>query len=236
MNRHQRRVEAARARANPEGATPRQRANAQLLALVEGVHAELDEHQAKPVHNDGSYKVSCTPGCEHAADGCCRMIVLTELSEAQYIVARNPDAVKRALPRLIEHTMKIARHMQDHEILSMWDSSEATQAGADAYWELDMPCAFLDLTTNKCTVYEHRPIPCRTHFVISPPADCAGPARTTVTILEKGTGIRHIAPAMLVQRIQDLQGGSHTSLSLGPLPLLVLHAIGHPLVTPVVAR
>lgn len=184
----------------------RKRANDRLRLEIQRLHKRVDDHHAKG-HDLGP--VTCTKGCS----ACCRQIVLAEISEAEYILARNPDAVRRAMPKLLEHAQLAARI--PHSI----DTEEGTAAAADDYWQLDLPCAFLE--DGLCSVYEDRPIPCRTHFMLSDPALCGAPARTGVVIADFGT--RETAPEHLFAVVARAK---HGHVLVGTLPQLMVEAIG----------
>lgn len=222
MNRHERRAGEAAARAN------RTRANERLRMLVQKAHRVVDDHMARidGQNPQRAATVSCKSGCEYAANGCCRMIVTTELSEALYIVANNPAAVQRALPRLIEQNRIMVEKLGGANVAKMIESAEEEKRVADEYWDLEMPCAFLDLTTNACTIYEHRPLPCRTYFVTSEPRRCAMPSTTTVEILDKGGTQRGWVGVLGDIVLSDGQYGATIGVALGALPQLVLHALG----------
>jgi Fe-S-cluster containining protein len=158
--------------------------------------------------------VQCTEGCAHAA-GCCSLIVLTEVTEAEYIVARNRAAVVRAYPKLVEQARRIDSEL-GFEVLEMFGDREVERRAAHAYHAMRMPCAFLD-EQRRCTIYRDRPLACRTHFVLSDPALCASDVEETHhTILDKGT--RTSAPAYLCREVARTRG----ALSMGTLPQNVL--------------
>ncbi len=171
------------------------RANERLRLEITRLHKRVDAHHAKG-HDLG--RVSCTKGCS----ACCKQIVVAEISEAEYILERNPAAVARATPRLLEQARIAAQLPGD------LGTEEGTARAADAYWQMDMPCAFLE--DGLCSIYDDRPIPCRTHFVLSDPALCGAPERTAVVIADFGT--RERAPEQLFSVV-------------GPLPMLMVEAL-----------
>ncbi len=175
------------------------RANQRLNQEILRLHKRVDAHHAKG-HDLG--RVSCTRGCS----ACCKQIVVAELSEAEYILERNPAAVTRAAAKLLEQARIAAQLPGD------LDGEEGTAAAADAYWQLDMPCAFLE--DGLCSIYEDRPIPCRTHFVLSDPALCGMPERTAVVIADFGS--RETVPEYLFGVVAKARSGE---VVVGPLPM-----------------
>lgn len=180
------------------------RANARLRMEIRQLHEAVDAHQAGD-HDFG--KVSCRKGCS----ACCRQLIVSELSEAQYILARNTDAVERALPKLIEHAL-FASSLPD-----TLASAEAEAIASEAYWQRHLPCAFLE--DGLCSVYEDRPLPCRTHFVLSDPAFCATEEISPTVIADFGT--RTQAPLRLMQLASKAKG----ALAVAPFPVLMVEAV-----------
>ena len=180
------------------------RANAQLRVAIRQLHETIDAHQASD-HDFG--RISCRKGCT----GCCRQLVLAELSEAEYILARNPEVVERVLPKLVEHAQFAA------QLPDTLASEEAEHAATEAYWQRNLPCAFLE--DGLCSVYEDRPLPCRTHFVLSDPALCATDEISPTVIADFGT--RTQAPQRLMQLVSKAKG----QLAAAALPILMVEAV-----------
>lgn len=181
------------------------RANQRLNQEILRLHKRVDAHHAKD-HDFGP--VSCAHGCS----ACCKQLVVAEISEAEYILERNPAAVARATAKLLEHARIAARLPGD-----LGDEA-GTARGSDAYWQLAMPCAFLE--DGLCSIYEDRPIPCRTHFVLSDPALCAAPERTEVVIADFGT--RQSVPEYLFGLVARARRGE---VVIGPLPMVMVEAM-----------
>lgn len=195
------------------------RANAKLRLYLQSLHGYVDEVHREPKRQHAG--IQCRPGCTSAAAGCCSLLVLIERTEAEFIVDRNPEAVAAALPKLVEHVRRMDADAElGAGILRMFTEEGAERGAASRYHALDMPCAFLG-PDQLCTIYRDRPIPCRTHFVLSPPELCTtqGPEPMHVT-LDKGT--RAAAPAMLMREVGKRRGGQ---LEFGTLPHLVLAAV-----------
>lgn len=198
------------------------KANARMRRLIGELHTIVDEHHEKPSQRHPG--VTCAYGCSHARTGCCSILTTVDLAEAEYIVARNREAVERAMPRLLEAEAKLdAAGLTDRmfeDLLS--ERGEDLERDASAlYRRLELPCGFLD-EGNRCSIYRDRPLACRTHFVLSPPSECSeldipeGDAR--YIRLDKGT--RSGAPALLIRGVMK----ARRRIEWGALPRMVLVA------------
>lgn len=149
------------------------RANARIRKLLLDVHAKIDELNAGPIPRA---HVTCSAGCGHARTGCCSLFTTLDFHEAALIVDRNAEAVERALPRLLEAERRIAAAGITVEAFDMrLDAAglrEVERVTSARYRRLELPCAFLD-DESRCTIYRDRPLACRTHHVISDPAECS---------------------------------------------------------------
>lgn len=149
------------------------RANARMRKLLLDVQAKVDELNAGPIPRA---HVTCSAGCGHARTGCCSLFTTLDFHEAALIVDRNAEAVERALPRLLEAERKIAEAGITVEAFDMTLSAaglrEVERVTSARYRRLELPCAFLD-DADRCTIYRDRPLACRTHHVISDPAECS---------------------------------------------------------------
>jgi Fe-S-cluster containining protein len=185
-----------------------------LIAQVDAAHVKADQ-----LPEAAQYHVQCTTGCAHAEAGCCSLIVLTETTEAEYIVARNRAAVVRAYPKLVEHVRRIESEL-GYEVLEMFADREVERRAAAAYHAMRMPCAFLD-DARRCTIYRDRPLACRTHFVLSDPALCSSEAdeEPDHTTLDKGTRVS--SQAHLCHEVARVRG----VLGMGTLPQSVLSVL-----------
>lgn len=202
------------------------RANARIRRLIAETHAEVDAHHARPdLQHPG---VTCRPGCASAAKGCCSTLVIALHFEADYIVARHLELVRSKRAALAEQSRRIDEAIGGELFSAMFDDAAAEREASRRYHALDMPCVFLG-PGNRCEIYSSRPLPCRTHFVLSPPHECeaSGVNENHIT-LDKGS--RSTAPARLMRRIANARradgryavGGD---LTAGMLPQLVLRAL-----------
>jgi Fe-S-cluster containining protein len=198
-----------RAFAANQGAA-RARANAALRQL----HVDVDKRHEEPFAVDGKVvPTSCTRGCS----ACCRQVVLIELLEAEYIIERHRSTVVRALPVLREHA-RLADAMPGG-----WQTPEDERIAARAYWQANIPCAFLT-PAGECSIYRDRPIACRTHFVTSDPALCGTEDPSIVGVADFGT--RSGAPTRVLRIAAEMRsgGGKDSFVLPGTLPQLIVHA------------
>lgn len=193
------------------------RANARIRRLLLDVHAKVDELNARPL----PLVVTCSAGCGHARTGCCSLFTTLDFHEAALIVDRNAEAVERALPRLLEAERKLDEAGISSAAFDMTlDAAgfrEVERVTSARYHRLELPCAFLD-DENRCTIYRDRPLACRTHHVISDPAECSA--------LEPGDryarvdigGARARAPEVMIRALL----AARLPIEWSALPLAVL--------------
>ena len=66
---------------------------------------------------------------------------------------------------------------------SLLDIGTKMEAVSNVAWFEDrQPCLFLE--EDRCSIYPHRPVECRTQFVISPPEDCGAPKGKLVQVVD----------------------------------------------------
>jgi Fe-S-cluster containining protein len=184
-----------------------------LIAQVDAAHAKADL-----LPEAEGMAVQCVESCAHATAGCCSLIVITEVTEAEYIVARNRKAVDAALPALLAQHERLERELP-FEPLAMFEDRAVERDVAARYHALRMPCAFLD-DARRCTIYRDRPLACRTHFVLSDPALCSSDVpEADHAALDKGT--RTAAPAYLAREVARTRG----TLGFGTLAQCVLEVL-----------
>lgn len=166
MNRAARRAAARRDGTDPRAAA-RDRANTELRKLVGRVHEAVDDFHARNMDP----RVTCRAGCAH----CCETVVFADAAEGLYIVANEAEAVRRAMPRIVEQERILDRTFTEGEIKALpyigGGSPELEDVGA-RYRDLGMKCAFLD-AADRCSIYASRPLACRTHFSLEEPEKCA---------------------------------------------------------------
>jgi len=98
----------------------------------------------------------------NAPKGCCSMTVVAFFHEAIPIVDRLRRE-GRDTPELRAVLASAAHEMESRS--------------PDTYRR---PCAFLEPTTERCTVYDQRPSECGMAFVSSPPINCSDPAAMSI--------------------------------------------------------
>jgi Fe-S-cluster containining protein len=212
-NRHARRAAEAASRKTRVAA-----ANARMLPLVRQVYAEVDDHNARMLAENDGPPISCKAGCS----ACCSIIIYGEMHEAELLIAEAPEAVRRAEPQLRRNVERW------HAAIAPGDAEAATHGDpgavdrvAGVWRDLDMPCPFLS-SEGLCSVYEARPMSCRTYFVTSPAEACAV-RHGAVDQLDTGTHFQ--AHARLFNRIANEAPEGGVDLQLATLPELLLTAL-----------
>jgi Fe-S-cluster containining protein len=107
---------------------------------------------------------SCT---ECITPGCCFQYVLLTLAEA--------------LP-LARRLVRDSRDTQEFRAQLRRAGVVMRLRGRDGWWKMAEPCALL--TDGRCSVYEDRPVMCRSHYVWSEPRLCQPPKVETVKMVE----------------------------------------------------
>lgn len=183
--------------------TRQKRANGQLRALVRAHYARVDTHHDRAFALPGATQPTCTKGCAH----CCNFIIFCEGAEAQYIVDHYPAETARAVPimRRQQERLQAATTRQDRVDTLTKGDQEALKRVAAAWADLYEPCGFLDPVTKECTVYEARPHPCRTYFVVTEPALCGIP-HGQAGVLDVG-GSRVNGHGVLLGELAQARGG-----------------------------
>lgn len=118
------------------------------------------------------------------------------LTEAADIVAHHTDKVRALLPALRSQS---ARLMRDAGNLSFFGT----------------PCVLLE-EGGRCSVYEHRPLVCRAHFVASPAERCSDGA---------GTVVKYDTRAVLQPALAAAMDSGKQPHSLVPIPMALLLAV-----------
>lgn len=163
-----------------------------MRATYERADAEMAKRLA--LHKK---EISCKRGC----CSCCHIMAVISLAEGIILadkVLRMPKAERLRVTRALRR------------------SAPPLGMTADEYALLGIPCAFLDVETKDCTVYEDRPAVCRYHFVESPPEDCKPGVPRRVAILDTldYEEEAHSASAKLTGQLIG-----------APIPYMVLHGM-----------
>lgn len=136
---------------------------------------------------------SCVKGCAH----CCRMLILISAEEAIAIAATYPHKLRAKRKQLVAQIEKLkplfAHAFGENpltELESTDDLNDYTKRNdllCALWWEENEHCVFLR-QDNTCSVYDVRPVACRTYFVKSDPALCGAPSGTQVDVLSLSAG------------------------------------------------
>lgn len=113
------------------------------------------------------------PTCQMGCAFCCYFPIVTNKMEAELI----KEAIRK-MPADRKHFMKdhLAGYYQTfkEKINRLKDTDMLSDPDAKyKYKKENLPCPFLNLETNACTIYEYRPLPCRTYVNYTDPAVCA---------------------------------------------------------------
>jgi Fe-S-cluster containining protein len=117
-------------------------------------------------------KATCRIGCNYC---CYQLVPLTSLEAAGIITfVLDNELLKEELRELCLTLETQATFIERYEVgdFEHPDWFEHFQKLRTDYWDLHMPCAFLDRSKGTCRIYPVRPIACRTYMVQSDPALC----------------------------------------------------------------
>jgi Fe-S-cluster containining protein len=137
--------------------------------------------------------VSCKAGCA----ACCKILVHCSLAEAMDIVEQHFGQVRELRPRLQELSSRLM-----------------SNADMTAYY--GTRCVFLD-GNDRCSIYEHRPMVCRTHYAESPAEDCAAGPRGKVKLHDTRT-------IMAEATVRAMEASTQPHCLL-PIPMAILVAL-----------
>ena len=87
-------------------------------------------------------------------------------------------------------------------------ADEINKASID-YFREQVPCPFLDLKTESCTIHESRPLACREYLVTSPAANCSEPAADNIKKVD-----------LFIKPSQTLRWVGSTGTFTGFIPLI----------------
>ena len=202
----------------PEGSLRLSQLARVVMALSDG-GSEMAVQHARAA----SRASSCCSGC----GVCCRQLVTLSPAEAwllaEYIESRPDPERQEILDRFgrIEARLRAAGLIDPLNHLDAPTLSEADHyALAHDYFQLGMPCPFLD-GTNACTIYPLRPSICREYLVSSPPAWCADPFNHPIERLPNAMLIGDALASLCAQRMK-------TEIQKIPLALAPSWARKHP--------
>lgn len=128
-------------------------------------------------------KVSCRAGC----GACCRQPVPIAESEAfalAALVRSWPEARRRRVEARFREaltTLESAGLLDRLRGLNDLDGADERQAIGRAYFDLALPCPFLE--AESCSIHADRPIACREYAVTSPAVECADPVPDRIDVV-----------------------------------------------------
>lgn len=174
-----------------------------LSEVFKGLYNTLDKFAEEKSKLAGT---TCRKGCSH----CCYLLALVTPTEAinmaEYILTSKEWL--KLLADLLE-ALRAAALASDYKGITRM-----------SYFEKGVKCPFL--ISNECSLYSHRPSPCRYHYVISPPENCSREAtRDTQTKM-----INFIPLEQEIWKLDDHVMKSPIPVA-APLSLTVLWAMKH---------
>lgn len=120
---------------------------------------------------DAGFTAQCTIGCHHC---CCHMPIGLSAAELIFIYhgMQQGGAASKLFRRCLEAEELWVEvfHRQAGEEPGPETCDQALASLSTAYCGLEQPCPFLK--EDLCRIYPYRPLACRMHFSLSPPAWC----------------------------------------------------------------
>ncbi len=178
----------------------------EFIEKLEQDQRELDEYVRHRLPTIG--QVSCS-SCTHASPGCCSQKVMITFHEALPIA--------RYLKRYGMDTVALRERL-----LELGNGMEGTDR--KAWFDGAHPCAFL--LGGRCTVYDARPVACRTYFVKTDQANCQpGAPDNSVKFADMSEAIaQSMGRARIIHQAMGLRE-TNKRILIGALPRLVLIAL-----------
>lgn len=165
----------------------------------------LYKKHVEPWASRASAMASCRRGCA----GCCHNLVGATLAEGVLLASRLTED-----PALAVDAGAIVSALQRQlKLIGGLDASKSY-----GYLSAKEPCAFLDRTSNECRVYEHRPVACRTYYVVSDPEQCSPDRPGAETLyIDAGPVVNALIPEVLdeTSRIPPVSGAMQAMVLLG---------------------
>lgn len=154
--------------------------------------------------------------CKASCSACCRQLTTLTIAEAAAIYAKHRDLVESLIPRLEEENAAIddalARLGFDPQTVGL---DQALHALRDEWWRLQRPCVLLK--DGLCSVYEVRPMSCRSYFSRDEPERCADPAPREIAVWIPAIAWQAVAKAIELSRHGD-------GFDYGALPVVLRYA------------
>lgn len=133
--------------------------------------------------------VSCRMGC---AACCYHAVPISEMEVYHFaeLVESMPEPrrseVKERFGKAVEHfkSMRWFERMNKIGNLALTETpktvSEEINEAAVEYFRESIPCPFLNVADQSCSIHESRPLACREYLVTSPAADCSNPTAENI--------------------------------------------------------
>ena len=153
------------------------------LEPIRKVHKEVNDWIEK-IPEETKTRIPCKPGCDY----CCRQFTMVSVPEAMYIILgfeRLDHA--RAVKWAKDNNEKL-----NQQLTCVKDYSPSKVEEFRAKWfDKQMPCIFLN-EDKKCSVYQLRPIVCRSYYVLDTNETCQGPYLQCIKALNNTTAIASV--------------------------------------------
>jgi len=208
---------------------PGQQSARELLPIARELANHITEMAIEAIERQGR-TISCRAGCA----ACCRQIVCISLVDAyalSELIAALPPKHQAIIRNRFAQAIRQLEHAGlldpneargNRRLVSLEDGSDpnhAIRAVASRYFQLQIPCPFLD--DEKCSIYDERPLVCREYHVTSPAENCAHLYEIGVEALEVPIRMGEV----LVRVAHQVAGASKESI---PLVLALEWAEAHP--------
>lgn len=178
----------------------------ELIDKLEQDQRELDEYVRERLPTIG--QVSCS-SCTHASPGCCSQKVMITFHEALPI-ARYLRRLGLDTPELRDRLLELGNAMEGTDRVQWFDSRR--------------PCVFL--VGGRCSIYDVRPVACRTYFVKTPHENCQpGAADNGVAFANMSEAIaQSMGRARVIHQAMGLRE-TNKRILIGAMPRLLLIAL-----------
>ena len=148
----------------------------QMLPSLQTLSSHIIDSTLRVIRTEG-FEVTCRAGCS----ACCHQLVPLSLFEAEALAAW-----VRSLPVAEQMAMEARFHaaltaLDDGGVLGRLDASTWRPGASDAkevaidYLKQRVPCPFLQVETESCSIHPVRPFICREYLVTSPAEFCLDP-------------------------------------------------------------
>lgn len=134
-----------------------------FVRLLQAVSEEISD-----MEDTAHLRSTCQMGCAF----CCYFPIVINKMEAQLIKNAIRDMPSDRKQFIENHLIQYYQTYED-KINQLSDTDIVSDPDAKYnYKKANLPCPFLNLETNTCTVYEIRPLPCRTYVNYTDPKIC----------------------------------------------------------------